>query len=56
MAIVTVRPPAGSAQQGTREVLLSDADKSGYVSIVEDDAAISEVIAAILSDAGYRAV
>jgi DNA-binding response OmpR family regulator len=37
----------------TREVLVSETEKRGYVLVVEDDAGICEVISTILSDAGY---
>jgi DNA-binding response OmpR family regulator len=51
--IVQVKPLNDVSTVMTHEVLVSDAEQSGYVLVVEDDASICEVISTILSDAGY---
>jgi DNA-binding response OmpR family regulator len=54
--IVQARPPDTRPEAATREVLVSEADRYGYVLIVEDDDSICEVISTILTDAGYESV
>jgi DNA-binding response OmpR family regulator len=48
------RPTCGT-EWPIREVLVSGANTTGYVLIVEDDDGVSDVIATILADAGYEA-